>query len=176
MSSRIKEEKKEKGILIRIKALHDPSKQKNLFVWVLAWTFCGIAIGSQLFVEGQSELRSMILVFLAFWLYFEFKVVKAYRWRQKGEERFYITEEEIHYGRIIGERGIMRPFKKESINPIRPIDEEKSDFVKVFSDSYWVIGGETLAFTAEGKVYPFGLRLTEKEKKRVSQLINKQLT
>jgi len=173
--NRIKEERKEKGLLIRIKAFNDASKQKNLLVWAMAWTFCGIAIGSQLFVDEQKELRSMLIVFLAFWVYFEFKVIKVYRWRQKGEERFFISDEEFHYGRIIGERGIMRPFKKSSVNAVRPIEVEKNDFVKMFSNSYWVIGGEGLAFSAAGKVFPFGMRLSDKEKKKLMQLINKNL-
>tara|TARA_B100000508_G_C11456064_1_gene276799 strand:- start:1631 stop:2161 length:531 start_codon:yes stop_codon:yes gene_type:complete len=176
MTNRINEQKRENGVLISIKAFQDPSKQKNLLVWALAWTFCGVAIGSQLFVDDQKELRSMLLVFLAFWLYFEYKVIKAYRWRQKGEERFFITEDEFHYGRIIGERGIMRPFEKSVVNPVREIEAEKNEFIKVFSNSYWVIGGEGLAFTAAGKVIPFGLRLTEKEKKKLMQLINKNLS
>lgn len=175
MEKRISQEKKEDGVLIKISAYREEGKQKNLTVWLLAWTFCGLAIGSQLFMEENGELKTMIVVFLAFWLYFEYKVVKAFRWRRNGEEQFWITGEELQYGRTYNNRGFLRPYRKDLINPVRSIDQEINTFTRIFADSYWVVGGERLAFTANGKVVPFGLRLNDKECKQLQKMINQLL-
>lgn len=175
MAQRINTVKKEGGTLIKVKAYQDVDKQKFFTIYLITWTLCGLAISSQLFVDVEEELKSMLIVFFAFWAYFEYLLVKAYRWRKSGEEQFFIKEEEMHYGRTYNNRGILRPYRKELINKVRLIDEEKSTFVKVFSDSYWVIGGERLAFSAAGKVVPFGLRLSDKEAKKLMKLINQEL-
>tara|TARA_B100000965_G_scaffold402762_1_gene429427 strand:- start:2086 stop:2616 length:531 start_codon:yes stop_codon:yes gene_type:complete len=175
MAQRISSERKEDGLLIKIKAYYDEDKHKFFTIWVAAWTLCGLAIVSQLFTNVDSELKTMILVFFAFWAYFEYLVVKAFRWRKSGEEQFFITEEQLQYGRTYNNRGFLKPYRKDLVNKVRFIDDDQNTFVKVFSDSYWVIGGERLAFTVSGKVIPFGLRLNDKEAKKLVQLINKEL-
>jgi hypothetical protein len=170
---RISQEKREEGILIKIKAFRDESKQKNLTVWLVFWTFCGIAIGSQLFVKGDDELRAFVFVYLAFWGYFEYVVVKAFKWRKSGEEQFLISEENFHYGRTYNNRGFLKPHRKDLVNAVKVIDEEIGTFAKVFGSSYWVVGGERLAFTVSGKVIPFGMQLTDKEVKQLKENLNK---
>lgn len=175
MEKRISSEKKDGGTLIKIKAYHHESKQKQLTVWLFAWTFCGLAIGSQLFVESAKEIHTFIFIFLAFWAYFEYKVVKVFRWRTKGEEQIWITDENLHYGRTFNNRGFLRPYRKDLINPVKFFDAEQNTFVRAFLDSYWVVGGETLIFSANGKVIPLGLRLSGKESKKVMTMINNEL-
>ena len=170
---RISQEKREEGILIKIKAFRDESKQKNLTIWLVFWTFCGIAIGSQLFVKGDDELRAFVFVYLAFWGYFEYVVIKAFKWRKSGEEQFLISEENFHYGRTYNNRGFLKPHRKDLVNAIKVIDEEIGAFAKVFGSSYWVVGGERLAFTVSGKVIPFGMQLTDKEVKQLKENLNK---
>jgi hypothetical protein len=172
---RISQEKREEGILIKIKAFRDESKQKNLTVWLVFWTFCGIAIGSQLFVKGDDELRAFVFVYLAFWGYFEYVVIKAFKWRKSGEEQFLISEENFHYGRTYNNRGFLKPHRKDLVNAVKVIDEEIGTFAKVFGSSYWVVGGERLAFTVSGKEIPFGMQLTDKEVKQLKENLNKLL-
>ena len=173
--NRISQEKREEGILIKIKAFRDESKQKNLTIWLVFWTFCGIAIGSQLFVKGDDELRAFVFVYLAFWGYFEYVVVKAFKWRKSGEEQFLISEENFHYGRTYNNRGFLKPHRKDLVNAVKVIDEEIGTFAKVFGNSYWVVGGERLAFAVNGKVIPFGMQLTDKEMKQLKDNLNKLL-
>jgi hypothetical protein len=173
---RIQIEEKEGGKLFKIRAYYDQDKQKMLDVWLLAWTLCGLAIFSQVFLTDDNELRKMILIFGAFWIYFEYVAVKAWRWRKGGEEQIFIGDEEVQYGRTYYNRGILRPYRKDLINAVRDFSDEGNSFVKAFASSYWVIGGsESLAFTANGKVIPFGLDLEPKEAKKLMKEVNAEL-
>lgn len=172
--SRVSIESKDGGKLLKIKAFRDEGKQKTFLIWVIAWSICGIAIGSQLFVKQEDQLKTLLLVFVCFWAYFEYKVLKTYRWRNGGEEQIWIGEEEVKYGRTIKNRGFLKPYRKEFINPIRKYEEE-SKMVSSFTDSYWVVGGETLVFTCQGKVLPIGLRLSINEQKKVAKFFNENL-
>lgn len=173
---RVSKEEKKDGTLIRIRANYDQGKQKMLDIWILAWTLCGLAILSQFFYVEEEELKRMILIFGAFWLYFEYVVIKAWRWRKGGEEQLFIGEEEVRYGRTYFNRGILKPYRKEFVNKVRLIEDEKNNFVKSFANSYWVVGGsEALAFTANGKVVPLGLSLDPKEAQKLIKMINQKL-
>jgi len=175
MEKRISKAQVNKGTLFKIKAFRDESKQKNLTIWLVAWTFCGLMIGSQVFLDKNLELRNMILIFLAFWAYFEYMVVKAFRWRKSGEEQLWIGEEEIQYGRTVNNRGILKPYRKDTANNVRLVEEEGNSFVKTFISSYWVVGEQRLAFTVSGKVIYFGMRLTDKEANQLMRWINEEL-
>lgn len=175
MTKRIEKVDKKEGIHITIKPYVDSSKQKMLLFWLIAWSICGAFIISQLFLEVNKDLKIPILIFTVFWLYFEYLVIKVYRWRTTGLEQFLITDSELHYGRTYNNRGLLTPYRKDMINRVRLVDGELNNFTKTFFQSYWVIGGERLAFTAGGKVIPFGLRLNDKEAKYVLKIINEQL-
>ena len=171
--SRISIEKKEYGTLIKIKAYYEEGKQKMLNLWLFAWTLCGLAIISQVFLDANGELKNMILIFGAFWAYFEYMVVKAFKWRRTGEEQIFITKDAVQYGRTYNNRGVLKPYRLDQMNAVREMKDESNSFVRSFMDSYWVIGGEKLAFSYQAKIIPFGLRLSEKESKKVTQQINK---
>lgn len=176
MDKRITIQTTKEGKLIKIAAYKEEGKQKILTVWLIAWTLCGIAILSQLFLEDQKEMRPMLSVFGAFWLYFEYKVIKIYRWRKSGEEQILIGDENIHYGRTYNNRGFLKPYRKDVVNPIRKIEVKDNAFSKVMLDSYWVLGGETLAFSAAGKMIYCGLRLHPKEAAKIEKLFNQSLS
>ena len=175
MSKRISTEKKEDGLLIKIRAYKDEAKQKQLTVWLMAWTFCGLTIFSQLFFDTDGETKRFILIFMAFWFYFEWKIIKVFRWRLSGEEQFWITDESFHYGRTFNNRGVLKPYHKDAVNALRKIEGENNNFIKTFLDSYWVIGDEQLAFTVNGKVILCGLRLSEKESRQLLKQVNAEL-
>ena len=176
MEKRVSQERNNEGLLIKIKAFKDDGKQVVLTVWMLAWTFCGLAILSQIFFEPEPKMKTMLLIFGGFWAYFEFMVVKVFRWRRSGEEQILITEDKIHYGRTVKNRGFLKPYRKDLINKVRRIEDEGNTFVKVFGESYWIVGGHTLAMPIGGKVIYLGLRLSDKEANQIMKTINQELT
>lgn len=175
MEKRIKISQEKEGTLIVIKAYKEKSKQFVLGLWLLAWTICGLAICSQLFFEPADDLKSMLFIFSAFWFYFEFKAIKVWRWRRVGEEKILIDNNALHYGRTYNNRGFLKPFALNQINPVRIIEQSDNAFNKTIGNAYWSISGETLTFGFKGRMVFFGLRLNEKEAKKIMKLINQSI-
>ena len=115
---RIKIDKNDGKLQIVIKAFLDEKKQQILLVWILLFSLCGIAIIAQLFEEYNTETKLFFGVYIAFWIFFEFKVIYAYRWRKYGEEKIIIDQDQLILIKKIGKRGVTQQFKFEEITKI----------------------------------------------------------
>src|SRR5690606_8379724 len=57
-----------------------------LFGWLAAWTVAGIYVFTQLFSEGNRDTLIFMIGWMAFWAYFEYRVLTAFLWRRSGRE------------------------------------------------------------------------------------------
>jgi len=167
MDSRIKIEKKEHRIEVFIKAFYDEKKQKMLLVWIVLFSLCGLAIVTQFFEDYEQSYKIVFGVYLAFWLFFEFKVIYAYRWRKYGEEKIIIENNQLTLIKKIGKRGVTQAY---SLKEIKKIDFFKNDgvsFIKSMNTSYWNINKYHLALHLENAVIPFAIDVDNKDAKKI---------
>ncbi|HEX7412742.1 MAG TPA: hypothetical protein VF411_01765, partial [Bacteroidia bacterium] len=57
-----------------------------LFVWLLLWTVSGIIVIGNYFTLSNSNTKIMMVVWLGFWAYFEFRIGKAFLFKKFGKE------------------------------------------------------------------------------------------
>jgi hypothetical protein len=146
---------------IRIKAYSDEVKQKMFLAWIVLWTISGLLIFSQFFFNYSQKEKVFFIIWLAFWLYFEYKSIQTFRWRKYGLELIKINESVISITRIINESGIPATFKLNACKNFRVYPkEEKGVFADIISASYWVIGGESIAFDYYGNSVPFAMNIS----------------
>ncbi|MBI2279945.1 MAG: hypothetical protein HYU68_04550 [Bacteroidetes bacterium] len=167
MAERITINHKDNSIEIEIKAFKDKTKQKMLLVWIVLFSLCGLAILSQFFYGYDKSSQLFFAVYLAFWLFFEFKVIYAYRWRNAGMEKIIINETEINLIKEIGKRGITQTIKINEISNLRCYESDESSFIKSITSSYWNINKYSLAFDYENKPVPFAIDLDKNEAKKL---------
>ena len=172
MTERINISKKENTIEIEIKALKDNAKQKMLLVWIVLFSLCGIAILSQFFYDYDKSTKLFFAVYLAFWLFFEFKVIYAYRWRNAGLEKIIVNKAEITLIKEIGKRGITQVINSDKISNLRLYEPEELSFIKSINTSYWNINKYSLAFDFENKPVPFAIDLDKAEAKKLLKEIS----
>lgn len=120
-------------------------------------------------------LRFFFGVYIAFWLFFEFKVVYAYRWRKHGVERIIVDEEEFILVKTIGRRGLTQIFKQDEIKRIDFFKDEKGEFAKSMTTSYWNINKYTLVIHLENEKIPFAVDLENKDAKKILNLLRDKL-
>lgn len=171
MSNQIEIIENETCLSIKINALFDKSKQQLLFFWILLFSLCGAAILSQFFFYYPIETKLFFGVYIAFWLFFEFKVVYAFRWRKYGSELLTIENNTLVLSKTIAKRGITERYDLNEISNFELI-KYKENFVYAINSNYWSINKYTLSFKHNNKTVPFGIDLDEKIAKKVLHTIN----
>ncbi|HXC06963.1 MAG TPA: hypothetical protein VNZ86_19525 [Bacteroidia bacterium] len=175
IGTRISFLRKPDELSIVISAYADKGKSSLLLAWILAWTLGGIAMAVYLFQVHETQLKTMILVWMGFWLYFEYKAWKAYTWRRFGKEIIKIGKGHLFYKRDNRGAGKIQNFETESVQQLGRYAGGKNDLVSSFVSSYWVIAGETLSFNYFGKETAVGLELDEKDANALLHLLRAAL-
>ena len=167
MDNRVQIIKDDERVEIIIKAFFDGNKQKMLMAWIALFGLCGIAIISQFFQDYPSEYKVFFGVYVAFWLFFEFKVIYAYRWRKYGEEKIIIENDELFLIKTIGKRGVTQRFDIEEIKKIDFYKDSNGSFVKSMNTSYWNINKYHLVLNLENSIIPFAIDIENKAAKKI---------
>ena len=68
-------------------ASDDKKKTNLLFLWLLAWTISGVIVIGNYFTIMQDKTKLLLIIWIAFWAYFEFKIVRVFMWKQFGKEK-----------------------------------------------------------------------------------------
>lgn len=163
--------KKQGEVSFAILSSAESWKKNLLFLWLLLWTASGIIVFvyalrfddvTGLNLEQLQQRKLFLFVWFCFWLYFEYLAAKAYRWRSSGVEKLWIKNNRLYMKRETGGKGKTQSYDIDVIKDLR-IYEASGELMKVLSKSYWVVGGETLAFDYYGKIIRFGMQLDERE-------------
>lgn len=174
ISPRISVQKKSDVTSIVILASADNRKRNLLGLWLFAWTVCGVIVFMYFFRITDSKEKLMVFVWLCFWVYFEYMVAKAFRWRSSGVEKMKIKDGYLYMMREIGGKGKKKVYEIDVIKDLRRQDEA-NDLKRTLNRSYWVVGGETLAFDYFGKSVRFGLQLDEKESSELLKTLQREM-
>ncbi|MBL4703148.1 MAG: hypothetical protein JKY54_01420, partial [Flavobacteriales bacterium] len=103
----------------------DRLRESLLLFWILCWTACGVMLIYELITgDYEEEMRITLLIFVAFWVYFEYRIGKVFLWRKWGMEFISLDEEELTYKRAIGRYGKAKRFYHEKIIKMKA-DEDR---------------------------------------------------
>ncbi len=157
-----------------------PKKQPWVVAVMGAWLGMWLCIGgvtiwslNTLKLTGQEQV--ILWVFLSFWTYYAFKVVKAYLWLLWGQELMKIVDGALHMKRSVKNYGRTVPYYFENIKDFRYQVPEERSFQSVWESSPWIQSGERFSFEYFGKTIKFGKKLTQKEAHLLSQVIEKKM-
>lgn len=173
ISDRISYEKSEEKTHIEIITDMDKSKQNGLLAWMILWTVTCVFIVYQFFWNSSGTEKIFYFVWFAFWCYYEYKVVLAFRWHQWGKEVIEIDDENITVYKEIARRGLPKYYPIDEVEDIRKIESERT-FSRVFGQSYWSISGETIAFTYGKRDVIFGTNINQHELKELLKFVRYQ--
>ncbi len=159
-------------LLVEIIPTFDQKKYNLVLVWFIGWSLCGIAIISQLFLDYSRNDKLFMVIFLALWLYFEFHVLNALRWRKTGKEMIKINEKELRYVKEIGGRGMEKIYDVALCTPLKYEAGSPEGFLSSINQSAWMIGVEVLEFTYKGNVRRLGIQLVKSDAEQLAKKIN----
>lgn len=143
-----------------------------MFLWLLAWSVCGMIVFVNYFRMNDTNSKLFILIYLSFWAYFEFNIMRAFIWKKFGKEKLWIQEGILYYQREINKKGKIREFNLDLISPLTVIELKPTRFSDTINQSFWVKGGERLQFNAQSVVVSLGLQISSKEAQDIAREVN----
>ncbi|MEO6304407.1 MAG: hypothetical protein ABIP51_14675 [Bacteroidia bacterium] len=165
--------KKEDLLSIVILPTTDKRKLVVMFLWLFAWTVCGLIVFINYFKYYDKDIKLFMLIYLSFWAYFEFKIARAFVWKKNGKEKFWIQNGIIRYQRELRKRGKIKEYNIDMIDDFKIIDLSNTSFADSFSQSFWVKGGERLEFISQGKAIRFAMQVSDEEARSIFNEVNK---
>ena len=153
----------------------DKKKTNLLFLWLLAWTISGVIVIGNYFTITQDKAKLLLIIWIAFWAYFEFKIIRVFMWKRFGKEKLWIKNGLLLYKEDINGRGKTKEFDLNLISNLELITLTNGSIADTFSQTFWIKGGERIQFTCQSKVIKFGMQLADDEAKKIISALNKQL-
>ena len=142
-------------------------KTNLLFIWFLLWSVSGCIMLFNYFTLTNPNTKLVVIVWLGFWAYFEFKTGKTYFFKKFGKEKIWIKNGVLNYWRDIAGRGKKEVFQAELIKDLQVIEKNKRNFFQFMNESFWVLGGESISFSYGAKLYRIGIQLKEDDSKEL---------
>jgi hypothetical protein len=125
--------------------------------------------------EDTQQIQIIILIFMAFWLYYFVRVGRAFLWIMIGKEMLKVDKIAFTVKNSIRNYGKAKEYYLENIEKVRVSVPKEASFQSVWESSAWIRGGERLEFDYMGKTIRFGRKLTEKEAKALFQVLTKRI-
>ncbi len=150
-------------------------KEALLGAWFLAWIFIGVVVMYTYFQATDREMRMMLIIFLIFWSYYFWKVGRVWLFRRGGNELIRIQGEILVLKRSFYTYGKTKTYYIEMIQDFAPVELSKSSFAYTYENGWWVLGGEKLGFSYQGKFVKFGMQLSDPDTMQVFKLIRQEL-
>lgn len=164
--------KKENLLSIVILPGADKRKLFLLFLWLVAWTVCGIIVGVNYFKLQDPKAKIFVMVYLSFWAYFEYRIARVFMWKRSGKEKLWIQNGIFHYQREINGRGKILELNLHLVSPMRLLELSPLSFADTINQSFWIKGGERLEFDAQAKTIRLGMQLSDEEARGVMKEVN----
>ncbi|HMN05375.1 MAG TPA: hypothetical protein PKD45_06580 [Flavobacteriales bacterium] len=153
-----------------------PKGQLYLLVgWLVAWTFCGAAFMYEAWTNTNPDLRIPLVVMIAFWAYFELRILRVVLWRTKGFELWRIQDGEITIKDSLFGYGKANRYFIANIQRFGLLNMDETSWKWQMSDSFWTRGGERLGFEYLEKKVAFGRGLTKAEADQLAHVVAKEL-
>lgn len=161
----------EDELSIVILAMAEKLKNRLLLAWLVLWTLGGVIVFSQSFTITDPNTKTAVIVWMGFWVYFEYKITTAYLWRRKGKEVIKLRNNKLLYKRDFSGRSKFKIYQVDYIKDLRITEAKENSFMESLNNSYWVIAGEKLVFDYYGKEIKFGIQLDNDDAKAILKLI-----
>lgn len=138
-----------------------------LFLWLFAWTVSGLIVIMSYTQIQQQNTKLFIAVWIAFWAYFEFKIIRVFMWKRFGKEKLWVKNGVLFYQQEINGRGKIKEYDLNLVSDLNLIELTKGSIADTFSQTFWVKGGERIEFICQQKPVKFGMQLNDDDAKKI---------
>ncbi|MEX1001284.1 MAG: hypothetical protein WDZ35_04140 [Crocinitomicaceae bacterium] len=189
IGERISTEDHEKATTVVILPKRVKWKEVLLVLWVIGFSFAGfymiyllffggisdLAVGENFDQEIREQQKIYLMIFIAFWAYFEFLTVRTTLWYIFGKELLMIDSEALSVKKSIFGYGKANRYFFENIKKLRFEKADPTSLNNYLSNAYWSVGTENIKFEYMGKTKSFGRRVEQKEAILLTRFIQNRI-
>lgn len=185
ISERISFHRHDEYTTILISTKVEKWKESLLYGWLMLWVLVGIVIAYVLVTGNyldlasdntpKNQLQLFLIIFLVFWAYYLYKIVRVYIWRKKGVEYFKLNKDSLVIKRAFGKIGRAHSYMYNNMGPIKIVEQKERSFSAVMQSAFWDIGNERLSFECNEKSVIFGVQLEPNESKKLKEFLNSEI-
>ena len=150
-------------------------KESLLLFWLLAWSFSGSVFFFYFLFDTPYQYSLPMFILIAFWAYFEIKIIRVFLWRRSGFEHIEFNDELFSIENNLKGFGKKQKFDVRAIDEFMGINQSNKNFFAFMDQSFWVIGGDQIYFKYNNKDIIFGKQIDEKEEKALLFVLNGRL-
>ena len=144
-------------------------------IWSLLWTSCGIIVLVQYLQEVDADRKIFLLVFLGFWIYFQYKSVYLLCWKWKGREFIKIRKDILLVGKRIFGKGKALRFGWEGVRDFKKVEQPASSALNVLKSIDIFTTQNKLSLLYFGKEYSFGNELSGEDTRELFSLLKREI-
>lgn len=173
VSKRMSVKKSGDTLSIVISATSDSRKTRLMLLWLVVWTLSGGYVIYSYFQLGDGDQKAKIatLIWIAFWLYFEYMIARSWQWRRFGKEIVQVRDGKLHMKRDVQGRGFVYSYDAGDVSDFKKYTDKSPGWLKKLGDDFWNVDGDTIVFTAEKQSVKFGFQLSEQETAELLRLL-----
>lgn len=175
ISNRVSIYKTDKVLSIVILPTDNKKKLGLLFLWLMAWTVCGLIVMVNYFKLHDQNSKLFTIIYLSFWAYFEFSIMRVFIWKKFGREKIWIQDGELNYLREINNKGKTKTFNLDLVSKLQLVELSRSNFADTINQSFWVKGGERLEFFSQSQTIRVGMQITDEEARQIMKEVNSRI-
>jgi hypothetical protein len=185
ISERISFHRHDEYTTILISTKVEKWKESLLYGWLMLWVLVGIAIAYVLVTGNyldlasdntpKNQLQLFLIIFLVFWAYYLYKIVRVYIWRKKGVEYFKLNKDSLVIKRAFGKIGRAHSYMYNNMGPIKIVEQKERSFSAVMQSAFWDIGNERLSFEYHDKSIILGIQLEAVESKKLKEFLSSEI-
>jgi hypothetical protein len=171
LSDRISVVKNDAGTSIVISSIVNRKKSRTVLGILLLWFFGGIVMIWNFTSIQEDNTKIIVIIWLAFWLYFLYVLFRLYRWKQYGHEVIKIAKSVLKYKKDVKGRGWVHDFELSKIRKLRSSDTENPNWLRNIGGDFWNTDCDSVRFDYEDREVSIGFQLEKSERRKLIEVI-----
>lgn len=176
LSDRISVVKNDSGTSIVIAAGTDKKKNRFVLLLLVLWIIGGIMMIWSFPSLTENKTKLVVIIWLAFWVYFLYVLARLWRWKQYGFEVIKIAGSSFKYKRDVKGRGWVNEYVLLRMKNVRPSGSESPSWLKNLGGDFWNTDCDSIRFDHEDKEISLGYQLDPKEVKSLIHVLSDFIT
>jgi hypothetical protein len=119
----------------------------------------------------EDNTKIIVIIWLAFWLYFLYVLFRLYRWKQYGHEVIKIAKSVLKYKKDVKGRGWVHDFELSKIRKLRSSDTENPNWLRNIGGDFWNTDCDSVRFDYEDREVSIGFQLEKSERRKLIEVI-----